>query len=127
MSSGAGDEAGMGTMAAAAQQPAQDALASYKRDRGEVSSKAQAPVGDSTWQDVRSKWLRKSAEYDSELEAARRERRLSERNAESKRNSRFLSFDIVERHLSNGQPFPKPLPVPVLVAILNEIWDEEGL
>ena len=40
----------------------QDALASYKRDRGEVSSKAQAPVGDSTWQDVRSKWLRKSGE-----------------------------------------------------------------
>jgi len=31
-----------------------------QRDRGEVASKAHAPVGESTWIDVRMKWLRKS-------------------------------------------------------------------
>jgi len=30
------------------------------RDRGEVEGKAQAPVGESTWLDVRMKWLRKT-------------------------------------------------------------------
>jgi len=31
-----------------------------QRDRGEVASKENAPVGESTWIDVRMKWLRKS-------------------------------------------------------------------
>eukprot|EP00802_Teleaulax_amphioxeia_P033259 Tamp_38058.p1 GENE.Tamp_38058~~Tamp_38058.p1 ORF type:complete len:137 (+),score=31.63 Tamp_38058:36-413(+) len=97
------------------------------RDRGEVEGKAQAPVGESTWLDVRMKWLRKTADFDLELEAAHRARVLSQREEENLKNSRSLSFEIIERHLGTSQPFPKPVPLPMLVAVVNEIWDEDGL
>jgi len=44
-----------------------------------------------------------SAEFDLELEAGLRATKLRARADESAKNSRSLSFDIIERHLSNSQ------------------------
>jgi hypothetical protein len=42
-------------------------------------------------------------EYDLELEKQLKVSKLKAREEESQKNARYLSFEIIERHLTNGQ------------------------
>mmetsp|Transcript_1170 Transcript_1170/g.2748 ORF Transcript_1170/g.2748 Transcript_1170/m.2748 type:complete len:93 (-) Transcript_1170:426-704(-) len=80
-------------------------------------------VQETAWTLQRMTWLRKTEEFDQQTEG-----KLSHDKAERQtafRASR-MSFDDIEDCIASSKPFPHPVPLPVMVAVVSEIWDEES-
>ncbi|EKX32931.1 hypothetical protein GUITHDRAFT_120882 [Guillardia theta CCMP2712] len=74
------------------------------------------------WVDIRKEWLRKSSEFDLQLEATKREEKLKMKRQAAR--SSGLSFEEIEQHIVHSTPFPKPIPLATLVSVMTEIWDD---
>mmetsp|Transcript_16111 Transcript_16111/g.40763 ORF Transcript_16111/g.40763 Transcript_16111/m.40763 type:complete len:93 (+) Transcript_16111:46-324(+) len=77
------------------------------------------------WTQQRMTWLRRSSEFDLTTEQRTSAEKRAQRAA-SFRQSR-LGYDEIEECMQAGSPFPHPVPLATMVAVLTEMWEEEGI